>query len=93
MTIETIDNWTGHSYLASRCFAPLAKSSTLAVIATQEEEDAAPVAARVVFARKAEDATYQLDEEYWNNAATGVLYMRFGSVTVADNDEGAAMID
>jgi hypothetical protein len=69
MTVKSINNWTGHSYLEARYFAPFVESSTLAVVATQDMGDTWPVAARVVFARKAEDATYQLDEEFWNNAA------------------------
>jgi hypothetical protein len=120
MIVKTIINWTGQPFLASRFFAPLVKSSTLAVVATEGEEGALPIAARVVFAREAEDAAHVLDEECGSNDAAGVVArslrsrehyscetlidvwcrgergwpnMRFGSVTVADNDAGAAMID
>jgi hypothetical protein len=125
MAIETIDNWKSRPYLATWFFAPLVRNRVLAVAATQEEEDTCPIAARVVFARKADDAAHQLDQEFWNNTATlhnqqarpvirsfrdhefyarksllSIWYegenrrpnTRFGSVIMADNDEGAAMI-
>jgi hypothetical protein len=122
MAIRTIDDWKGQPFLATRFFAPLVRSSTLAVAATQEETHAFPIAARVVSARNAGETAYLFDE-----AAVALLYnnqtntthdsfrdhefyarkfvlsvwcqgdqrlpnTRFGSVTMADKDEGAAMI-
>jgi hypothetical protein len=62
MAIRTIHDWEGQLFLAARFFAPLVRSSTLAVAATQEETRACPIAVRVVFARNASDTACLFDE-------------------------------